>query len=414
MDVGPDSLAGGEPEIKELVPSVLETTVVPSQTGFSPDPSLTPNQVRRWRFLTGIVTDPISGTVEADGYIDFNGTESRPSGFSNVIVDSLDAELRLQRSYLHGDTSKTVEIQVFDLEGDAEMDRAPSDTAFTAEAQAIRSETYSVSPSDTLFTLSLPTSWIEEHQTAIQMEDSFDNTSFDGFKLVAKSGGSVIGFEHGTARLRVTSPADTVDFRPQKSFTHIERVSGPSQPLPDDMLLVQDGLGVRLKMEWDADSPVDSLARNNFILNRAELTVPVDAAFRMPGGSFVRPVPEGYRILASPFPDGPTCGELRLFAVSNEGETCIFTSVHEWVPEAARASSESVSPIFDRWFLDGAPLASFSVEIANRTVENPSGRQTAVRGIPSTTPVVVRTAGPDPTELPRATLTVTGIGSSQN
>lgn len=403
--LGPDSLSGGDPEPRTLVPSSLDTARVPPLTGFVASPL---NQDRSWRFLTGTVDDPIAGPIEAEGYIDFVGSEARPSTFQDLPASAFDAQLRLRRAYLHGDTTSTLTVQLYDLAGNADMDRAPADTAFAAEAMPVRPEAYSVSPTDTLVSLSLPDAWVEEHIATLKDSARFDDGSFDGFRLTATGGNVVVGFEHGSATLRLASESDTVDFRSEKTFTRIEQGTPPS--LAEDRLLLLDGVGTGLSMAW-SDGQIDSLAAANVVLNRAEISVPVDTSLLLPpdGSNFVRPLPTGYRVLATRTEGAPSCGAFQLFALTQTGDQCIFPTEPVWVPEAARPVPDRTFAIFDRWFVDGAPFSRFRMEVTARASSDLSGQETARRGLPSTTPVLIRTDAADVEALPRAIFTVTPL-----
>jgi hypothetical protein len=403
--LGPDSLSGGDPETRNIVPSSLDTARVAPLTGFAGSPL---GQDRSWRVLAGQVDDPLAGPIEADGYIDFLGTETRPSTFQDLPASAFDVELRLRRSYLHGDTTSTLALQLYDLDGNAEMARAPADTTFAAETAPVRSEAYSVAPTDTLVTLSLPDAWVEEHIATLKDSARFDEGSFDGFRLTTTSGDAVVGYEHGSATLRMASESDTLDFQVEKTFTHVERGQPPA--LAEDRLLLQDGVGMGLSMAW-TDGGIDSLADANVLLNRAQISVPVDTSLLTPpaGSDFVRPLPSGYRLLATRAEGGPSCAALQLFQLPQRPGQCIFPTVPEWVPVAARPVADRTFPVFDRWFVDRAPLSRFRMELTARASSNPSGRETALRGLPSTTPVVIRTDAADVEALPRAILTVTPL-----
>ncbi|MFB6248695.1 MAG: hypothetical protein ABEL97_09015 [Salinibacter sp.] len=403
--LGPDSLSGGDPEIRNIVASSLDTARVPPLTGFAG--SLL-GQDRTWRVLTGRVDDPLAGSVEAEGYIDFFGSEDRPSTFQDLPASAFDVKLRLRRSYLHGDTTSSLSVQLYDLAENAEMGGAPADTSFAAEATPVRSEAYSVAPTDTLVSLSLPDAWVEEHITTLKDSARFDDGSFDGFRLTTTSGNAVVGYEHGSATLRMASESDTVDFQVQKTFTHVERGQPPT--LGEDRLVLQDGVGVGLSMAW-TDGRIDSLADANVLLNRTQISVPVDTTLLTPpeGSDFVRPLPSGYRLLATRVEGAPSCTALRLFQIPAREGQCIFPTVPAWVPVAARPVADRAFAVFDRWFTAGAPFSRFRMEITARASSNPTGRATALRGIPSTTPVVIRTDAPTEEALPRAILTVTPL-----
>lgn len=402
--VGPDSLRGGDPVTEEIVPSTLEASTVPSRTGYNVPATVPSNQRRTWRFLSGSVYDPLAGTITADGYVDFIGPASREP-IQDAEVDSLDANLRLVPTYLHGDTTSTLSLQLFDLSEDATMSRAPSDTSFSAEAQAI--DSYSISPTDSVVTLSLPRSWIEEHQEELQDTTAFNN-SFHGFKISAagEANNAVAGFDHGSSTLEVATSSDTVAFPVQKSFSHVERRNAP--PTDSNRVVLVDGVGTGLKMAWDDNPLLDSLRASNTPLNRADITVPVDTTSST-DANFARPLPTNYRILASRTPDGPSCSRLGLLVRPDESDTCILFTNNGWAPQAARAASQTAFQIFEYSFFNPPPLSSFYVEIADRESTDLSTQETARRGIPSTIPVVVHTADVPTDELPRATLIVTPL-----
>lgn len=408
--VGPDSLSGGDPTTEEIVPSTLETHTTPARTGYNVPATVPSDQRREWRFLSGSVDDPLAGTVEANGYVDFLGSAARPDAVREASVDSLNAELRLVPTYLHGDTTSTLAVDLFDVSVEAEMDRAPADTSFLSEAQAI--DSYSISPTDSLVTLPLPRAWIQEHQAALQDTSAFED-SFHGFEIKTGTGNNVVvGFDHGRSTLRVNTSTDTVDFAVQKSFSHIERRNPP--PSQENRVVLLDGVGIGLKMAWDDSSLLDSLRTSNTPLTRADITVPIDtmdtrASLEQAPAGFTRPLPNGYRMLGNRAADGPSCGRLGLPAQSENTDTCLIFTNPEWPPAFARAASQTAFAIFDYSFFNPTPLRSFRIEVAARESENLQQQQTAQRGLPSTLPVVVRTGEADTENLPRATLIVTPL-----
>lgn len=404
-NVGRDSLSGGDPQTKDIVASAAEQEARPALTGFD-------GQGSTWRILTGRVVDDLAGTITADGYVDYAGAVARPDTIADAPVDSLSATLTLERVYRHGDPSAPLTVDLFDLDRAVDMARAPADSSFPTEAQPIA--TFDVSPTDTSTTVSLPAAWIQEHQEALQ-GDSFEETSFDGFKLATTAGNQIVlGFDYDSAVLSLSTSADTIEFFPNQAFTHIERTAAPTTSLAADERLLLDGVGLGLSFNWVDGGRLDSLLNENVALNRAEITVPVDTTiYNNTGASFIRPEPTGYRLLATRRADGPACNALNLFSLSSADETCFLPSDPNWVPEAARATSTAAFFVFDTWLFDERPLDAFRAELAARDGVPSSDQETVVRGLPSTVPAVVRIPSANSTadrdELPRASLTVTPL-----
>ncbi|PSQ75052.1 MAG: hypothetical protein BRD33_04880 [Bacteroidetes bacterium QH_6_63_17] len=132
LGVGPDSdsLEGGQPVTFNINPELDTTRLVP-QTGRDLTPSLG-GSAPTWRFLVGRVDDPLTGgsATEAEGYMDVSPPSSLPDRISSADPDSIAAELRLSPTYVHGDTTSSVDIEVRELEENAEMDHARADTSF--------------------------------------------------------------------------------------------------------------------------------------------------------------------------------------------------------------------------------------------------------------------------------------------
>lgn len=405
-NIGRDSLSGGDPITEEVVVSSAEQEASPARTGFTGGGP--------WRVLSGRVVDDLAGTIVADGYLDYLGTVARPDTIANAPVEDLNVTLTLERVYRHGDPSAPLTVELFDLSQEAEMGDATADASFPTEAQPIT--TFDVSPSDTTTTVTLPDAWVQEHQDALQSDSLGDSgSSFDGFKLATTTGNAVVlGFDYDDAVLSLSTPADTVNFLPTQSFTHIERTADPTTSLAADERLLLDGVGLGLAFDWTSNTRLDSLLSENIALSRAEITVPFDTTiYDNTGANFVRPEPTGYRLLATRRADGPSCRALNLFSRESVDDTCFLPTNPNWVPEAARATSTSAFFIFDTWLFDERPLDAFRAEIAARNGVPGSDQETVVRGLPSTIPAVVRipsaSSTADRDELPRASLTVTPL-----
>jgi hypothetical protein len=407
-NLGEGRFGEGTPQAFVAVPSTLDTVSAVARTGINaPPPSRPGITTRSWRFLTGIVDDPLTGTVEAEGYVDFLGAAVPDSALQEAVLDSLNVQLRLHPEYRHGDTSSTLRVRLFDLTQEADMDRAPADTPATAfPAEAI--ESYTVSPSDTLVTFDFEREWISKHQEVLQDTAEFGD-DFHGFKLAVENGASVVGFDHDRATLRVFTSTDTVDYTALKSFTRIERRGSPSVSPPNRALL-QDGVGSTLLFAWDYTQPLFTDSMSNTRLNKTDVIVPIDTARMRETLSgrpnFVRPSIKGYRVLATRTESTPPCEELGLPALRGDAETCILPPLSGTAPGEVRLPNNASNLIFER-VLDGDPLfSSFQVQIADR--ETAAAQNTVQRGLPTTLPALVR-VGSNASEdvLPRANLVVT-------
>lgn len=409
LGVGPDSLRGGTPTTLNVFPA-LDTTVVPPQTGLE----LRPTTQSQWRFLVGRVEDPIGGTVEANGYFDVLGRTFVPPRILNAeTADSLSAQLRFTTTYLHGDPASAVGVQVLDLEEEADMQAARADTTFGADPNPVTSTT--ITPTDSLVTIELPQSWISTHldvlQDTTEAGSSFQD-AFHGFKLASSGGNAVVGFPSNTISLRLIHTADstTVDYRGFKMFTHVDRRSPPSPP--EDRIVLQDGVGVDLSMQWDfEENPLDTL--KNTPLNRAEIFVPVDTTTltNTQDSSFVRPLAKGFRIIATraPGPDTPSCSAVGAGSSPFSDADCALPLQPGAAPGAAYVSTNVAFPIFETSLLQAPVFTTFRVEIAERQSTSVDLRSTIQPGLPSTLPVLVSTSDSDDPGLPRVTLTVTPL-----
>ncbi len=410
LGVGPDPLEGGEPKTLEVSPDSQSVTTDPPVTGRSLEQGT-------WRFLTGRVEElpqtENDYTVHAEGYVDFLGRTSLPDEIGTANAEDLSAELRLTRNYLHGDTTSALDVRVYDLTEEAEMSQATADTTFSAEAEPILST--SISPTDSLVTIDLPSEWIEEHLDVLQNTADGGGAfseDFHGFKLNASQGNVVVGFSSTAATLRLTHEADSVstDFQGIKSFTHVDPSNFSFSS--DDYWLLQDGIGRGFSMGWNFDAPpLDTL--KNAPLNRAEIFVPIDStelASTVDNPHFVRPSAQGFRIIATRTSEASSCSEFGSFAISETD--CVLPLIPQEAPNAARVGNDIAFPIFQESLLEEPVFSQYRVEIADRTSTNIEPRATINPGLPSVLPVLIPKPNPgDEGSVtgPRAILTITQL-----
>ncbi len=425
VGLGVDSgLQGGSPSTLDVTPDVRDTTVAPI-TGITRDsaqgrpPAQSQNQ-GAWRFLVGKVDDPTPGTgvVTADGYVDFAGPDDLPEDLQDANPDALTAELRLTTDYLHGDSSETMDVEVYDLMSEADMDSARSTASFDAAPSPVSVETATINPSDSLVTIRLKASWISGNIGTLRGSD-FEE-AFYGFKIVAPSSEAVVGFSSSTASLRLRTgsgdDATTADYPSLKTFTHVER-TGAGAP-PSGYRLMQGGVGKGLAMEWDfGKSPLDTLESaplnqtNIFVPNDTSALDSLDSAEN--ASNFERPQPQGYRIIATRSSGAPSCPAVGSVRFSSTDEACVLPLVPSAAPASALVPDDVARSTFQQSLQrvrdDQSPVfTTFRVHVADR--ENTSVNQAATvqPGLPTTLPVLVPNGGTEPGP-PRATLTVTPL-----
>jgi hypothetical protein len=442
LGVGPeaDSLGGGEPQTVDVLPALLDTTREVPLTG---DNNRESPARSNWRFLVGAVEDPVTTPalhVEAHGYLDVAGRSSLPDEIATAAADSLTAELRLPVTYLHGMSEAPIAVEVYDLSEEAVMDSARADASFPADmGMPVSVDSAQVTPTDSLATIQLRPGWVADNLSVLKNTsnegDSFEE-NFPGFKIVAPNSEAVVGFSSLNSALRLTYVPDTLtaDYAALKSATHIDQHTTVSAP--DGYTLLEGGAGVGLALEWaygeadirdevdatSADHPprLDSLPTNT-TTSRAEIQVPVDTVAmnnRTASPNFSRPLPNGYRVLATRRPDAdtPTCSSIfGVLGLALDEKTCALPLVSTAAPGAALVGNEYALSLFERSFQriradDRSLFTTFRVFIADRSSPSDGSGPTLQSGLPTTVPVLVpdRTAGglPGP---PRATLTVTPL-----
>ena len=421
LGVGSDPLQGGQPATIDVTPA-LDTTQVAPITG--DNARNRPSSQNAWRFLVGTVDDPVPGTgvVTTEGYVDFAGRSSLPSEITTADSDSLTVELRLRTDYFHGSATESMDVEVYDLADEAEMDSARATASFEANEMTPASvDMAQITPTDSLVTIELRQSWIDTNLgTLFNTNDDgagFED-AFHGFKIVAPNSEAVVGFPSSAAtlRLRTIAAGDTVtaDYVGLKSFTHVEQQAAGSPP--SGYRLMQDGVGTGLTMDWDfGASPLDTLGSDP--LNRAEIFVPNDtsALEDYTTSDFERPQPQGYRIIATraTAPDAPSCSAVRSVVFSVANEACVLPLLPSAAPSAALVADNVSFPIFEqslrRVRTDQSPVfTTYRVHVADRENTSVDQAATVQPGLPTTLPVLVPVDGTDPGP-PRATLTVTPL-----
>jgi len=221
--------AGAEPVVRTLAASTFEEMIFADITGGTE------------RMLSGRVNDPLIGTIDAIGYLDF------ASMFDVADTSPITSvTLNLTRNYVYGDTTMPVTLDVYDLADEWNALGAPADTSLTLGEQ-VTSITFM--PLDTLVSIPLPSEWIEANETTLR--SSTFSESFHGLALQSMTAEAVAGFAVSQSSFRVITEQDTFSFSISKSLSGLQRTGEPS--LPEGRILLQDGAGPIVKLNFDFD-----------------------------------------------------------------------------------------------------------------------------------------------------------------
>ena len=259
------------PGARSVEISELETSGLQDYTGGLP------------RVLVGRVDDPLAGIIDATAYVGFSGGFT--AGDTSSIVN---AELVLSRSYLYGDTSDVVTLDIFDLAENWDPTGLQADTVLMSGDWVT---TVTFAAADTQVTATLPVSWIDANSSIVKSADV--DSLFHGFKLVASQGNAVVGYRISNSGLRFTTTTGTNFFDLSQTFTGIQRTNDPM--LPDNTIMFQDGAGPVIKLNFEL-SEFDDMPINGVVV-----TVPVDTvegAMAPPG--FLRPQIRELQLVAVP------------------------------------------------------------------------------------------------------------------
>ena len=271
--------SGGEPEVVSVRVEEYQAVPVRDLTGGA----ILLNQSNPTpRFLAGVVDDPLVGAMTATGHIDFSSVSNISDEFREGTVTAVD--LLLRRDYVCGDTTSTLSFELRDIPGDWDA-RAPVDTTISTGGVIT---TFSIPVSQREIELPMPQAWVEAND-ALLRSTSF-TTEFQGLALAGTSGNAILGINSTTARLRVVSAGDTVEYVPSRALT--TTTSSPSQ---SGGLVVRDasGQGVQVTLP---DSLIEyAPAAVNGIIAR----VPADTllARSLLPPDFVRPMLQGLRLV---------------------------------------------------------------------------------------------------------------------
>lgn len=226
------------------------------------------------RVLTGIVDDPLIGTIAAEGYVDFTPVSS--SDFRGGTIQS--AELRLLPTYLYGDTTQEITLAIRPVSEEWSPTDLPVDTTFEVGA-LIREFTFQ--PTDSIVVVSMPATWVSSNDELLRSENFAED--FHGFRIDHVGGNAVVGFGPNSTVLRSFTEEDSASYPIGKAYSALSKDEAAP---PNNRVLVQAGIGPEAKFnfELEEDDQVGAINRIALAFRADTLTLEQN----LPVG-FVRP-----------------------------------------------------------------------------------------------------------------------------
>jgi hypothetical protein len=271
-----------DPNLRRLEATLVDTVkTTVSTAGFADVNSTQPQP----RVLVGNVADPLYGNVSSIGYMDASRPATIPGGFDDSTVTYVRFELA--RTYLYGDTTTVLPLELRQVEGSWTPTGLSSDTTL-GTGDLITSVNMTVT--DTLLAIQLPAAWVAANGGQFNSGDFV--SAFEGFALQVNEAympmpGAVVGFDVSSSqsRIRIGTRSDTISYPLSEVFSKLTRAERP--PSPAGLLALRADAPVGAKIQFDFQS-IGAVA-----LARAVLRLPIDRSLSgvdsaMP--AFVRPL----------------------------------------------------------------------------------------------------------------------------
>jgi hypothetical protein len=259
---------GGVPVVQRIVFDRLETT---SGDGLVDNTTT---------LQAGLVDDPVAGSIEATGYIDFLENLVLPLAYRNGSLTGL--LLRLELATVYGDSSAPVTFALHEVLDEFDPANNMLDDVPQVGPEILQ---FTIDPDDETVLLPLPESFYAGRDTTFRTIHF--GKSFHGFQVRPVSGEAVIGlFNTVTSKsnLRGIVGTDTVAFLATKGLSVYTRIGGTPATPPPGVTVLQQGIGPNLA--FDFDLAAFELAS----VNRAAFQVTLDTlVFENDPPAFVRP-----------------------------------------------------------------------------------------------------------------------------
>ena len=282
-DIGTDLVGGNvEPELRNFAPTQYATEEFVDITGLSQ------------RVLTGMVDDPLFGSISVTGYLDFT------SGFQGTAPSLTGAALQLTNNYIYGDTMSMITVALHDITDSWDATGAKADTTLMIGPEIV---THTFLSTDSVVTIPLPMTWVDTYADTLRSSNA--DSLFHGFALIPSAGQTVVGYTNVGTSLQVYSADDTTAFPYQTAITTVTRNSDPI--IPEGRAAVQDGAGPTVRLQFDLQSMMEQPINGAVLILHADTMATMEAPEH-----FVRPM----------------INELRLVAVREEGPAVLVSQVN--------------------------------------------------------------------------------------
>ncbi len=245
----------GAPEVEQIGAALIENRTVFDVTGNSR------------RALMGQVEDPLVGGTAASAALDFALPASLVPSAAFRQGPVTYAELRLRPDYRYGDTTATVDVNVAEIFEDWSATGNNSSEVITSGPVLL---TTTLDAADTLFTIPLPESWINDKDPDLRSQD-FVNL-FNGFLVEAISEGVLLGIDIDRSGMMVVSGDDTVSsFLVSRNLSLVRRTTAGAPPT--SRAILQDGHGAGLGIDLN----LEASDFQDVALSRIVVRVPYDS-----------------------------------------------------------------------------------------------------------------------------------------
>lgn len=295
--------------------------------------------------FVGMVEDPTLGTTVATGYLDFQSNTTLTTAYRNGTIER--AFLRLQTSYMYGDTLSQMTIAVHEVLREFTGIGSNQDSIPEVGPELFQ---FDISPTDSLIDVELPESWVMDRDSDLRATNF--GTLFPGFQLVPVSGNAVISFLNNTtadAGIYGVVGSDSVRYRAIKSISQFQKTA--EGVVPENLLPFQNGVGPKITFSFDFGNLED------VALNRIAVRIPQDTlAFDTPANFF-----------------RPTTDDISLHGVLEDSSSVLLAIASPDSDGFYNFASDTFHNVFQQFLLGTDPYETYEIRFAGSSSSSING-----------------------------------------